>query len=215
MNSFSSNSRIQKQINFRNIMIMIIALILIIVILFGLLIYFNYNSLVSSPEEENNNNETKKEVKKEVQDYSTNDNNYDNKEEDKIVKPKKVTIDTFLYDAVIRMSDSDIEDIEKADFDDEKVEKLIIDRFIKKTENKASFYYNRVYNSTKNRLRVKNYLDTIIGNMQTGNHNKLKKIIGHSKTVTGGRNLNNVSIFIDKILKELAVNEKKYLKDEN
>ena len=33
--------------------------------------------------------------------------------------------------------------------------------------------------------------------------------------VTGGRNLNNVSIFIDKILKELAVNQKKYLKDEN
>ena len=206
----SSNSRIQKQINFRNIMIMIIALILIIVILFGLLIYFNYNSLVSSPEEEKNNNENEKEV----QDYSASDSNYDNKEEDKIVKPKKVTIDTFLYDAVIRMSDSDIEDIEKADFDDEKVEKLIRDRFIKKTENKASFYYNRVYNSTKNRLRVKNYLDTIIGNMQTGNHNKLKKIIGHSEMVTGGRNLNNVSIFIDKILKELAVNEKKYLKDE-
>ena len=206
----SSNSRIQKQINFRNIMIMIIALILIIVILFGLLIYFNYNSLVSSPEEEKNNNENEKEV----QDYISNDSNYDNKEEDKIVKPKKVTIDTFLYDAVIRMSDSDIEDIEKADFDDEKVEKLIRDRFIKKTENKASFYYNRVYNSTKNRLRVKNYLDTIIGNMQTGNHNKLKKIIGHSEMVTGGRNLNNVSIFIDKILKELAVNEKKYLKDE-
>ena len=211
MNSSSSNSRIQKQINFRNIMIMIIVLILIIVILFGLLIYFNYNSLVSSSEEEKNNNETEKEI----QDYISNDSNYDNKEEDKIVKPKKVTIDTFLYDAVIRMSDSDIEDIEKADFDDEKVQKLIRDRFIKKTENKASFYYNRVYNSTKNRLRVKNYLDTIIGNMQTGNHNKLKKIIGHSEMVTGGRNLNNVSIFIDKILKELAVNQKKYLKDEN
>ena len=207
----SSSSRIQKQINFRNIMIMIIVLILIIVILFGLLIYFNYNSLVSSSEEEKNNNETEKEI----QDYISNDSNYDNKEEDKIVKPKKVTIDTFLYDAVIRMSDSDIEDIEKADFDDEKVQKLIRDRFIKKTENKASFYYNRVYNSTKNRLRVKNYLDTIIGNMQTGNHNKLKKIIGHSEMVTGGRNLNNVSIFIDKILKELAVNQKKYLKDEN
>lgn len=211
MNSYSSNSRIQKQINFRNIMIMIVVLILIIVILFGFLIYFNYNSLVSSSsDEENNNNETKKEV----QDYISNDSNYDNKEEDKIVKPKKVTIDTFLYDAVIRMSDSDIEDIENAEFDDEKVEKLIRNRFIKKTENKASFYYNRVYNSTKNRLRVKNYLDTIIGNMQTGNHNKLKKIIGHSEIVTGGRNLNNVSIFIDKILKELAVNHKKYLKDE-
>ena len=36
-----SNSRIQKQINFRNIMIMFVILILIIVILFGLLIYFN------------------------------------------------------------------------------------------------------------------------------------------------------------------------------
>ena len=205
----SSNSRIQKQINFRNIMIMFVILILIIVILFGLLIYFNYNSLVSSSDNTNNNPE------KEVQDYISNDSNYDNKEEDKIVKPKKVTIDTFLYDAVIRMSDSDIEDIEKADFDDEKVEKLIRNRFVKKTENKASFYYNRVYNSTKNRLRVKNYLDTIIGNMQTGPHNKLKKIIGHSEMVTGGRNLNNVSIFIDKILKELAVNHKKYLKDEN
>lgn len=207
-----SNSRIQKQINFRNIMIMFVILILIIVILFGLLIYFNYNSLVSSSD---NTNTTNNNTEKEIQQHVSKNSNYDNKEEDKIVKPKKVTIDTFLYDAVIRMSDSDIEDIEKADYDDEKVEKLIRSRFIKKTENKASFYYNRVYNSTKNRLRVKNYLDTIIGNMQTGPHNKLKQIIGHSEMVTGGRNLNNVSIFIDKILKELAVNRKKYLKDEN
>lgn len=207
-----SNSRIQKQINFRNIMIMFVILILIIVILFGLLIYFNYNSLVSSSD---NTNTTNNNTEKEIQPHVSKNSNYDNKEEDKIVKPKKVTIDTFLYDAVIRMSDSDIEDIEKADYDDEKVEKLIRSRFIKKTENKASFYYNRVYNSTKNRLRVKNYLDTIIGNMQTGPHNKLKQIIGHSEMVTGGRNLNNVSIFIDKILKELAVNRKKYLKDEN
>lgn len=207
-----SNSRIQKQINFRNIMIMFVILILIIVILFGLLIYFNYNSLVSSSD---NTNTTNNNPEKEIQPHVSKNSNYDNKEEDKIVKPKKVTIDTFLYDAVIRMSDSDIEDIEKADYDDEKVEKLIRSRFIKKTENKASFYYNRVYNSTKNRLRVKNYLDTIIGNMQTGPHNKLKQIIGHSEMVTGGRNLNNVSIFIDKILKELAVNRKKYLKDEN
>jgi hypothetical protein len=207
-----SNSRIQKQINFRNIMIMFVILILIIVILFGLLIYFNYNSLVSSSD---NTNTTNNNPEKEIQTHVSKNSNYDNKEEDKIVKPKKVTIDTFLYDAVIRMSDSDIEDIEKADYDDEKVEKLIRSRFIKKTENKASFYYNRVYNSTKNRLRVKNYLDTIIGNMQTGPHNKLKQIIGHSEMVTGGRNLNNVSIFIDKILKELAVNRKKYLKDEN
>lgn len=206
-----SNSRIQKQINFRNIMIMFVILILIIVILFGLLIYFNYNSLVSSSDNTNTTNNPEKEI----QTHVSKNSNYDNKEEDKIVKPKKVTIDTFLYDAVIRMSDSDIEDIEKADYDDEKVEKLIRSRFIKKTENKASFYYNRVYNSTKNRLRVKNYLDTIIGNMQTGPHNKLKQIIGHSEMVTGGRNLNNVSIFIDKILKELAVNRKKYLKDEN
>lgn len=208
----NSNSRIQKQINFRNIMIMFVILILIIVILFGLLIYFNYNSLVSSSSDNTTNNNN---PEKEIQPHVSKNSNYDNKEEDKIVKPKKVTIDTFLYDAVIRMSDSDIEDIEKADYDDEKVEKLIRSRFIKKTENKASFYYNRVYNSTKNRLRVKNYLDTIIGNMQTGPHNKFKKIIGHSEMVTGGRNLNNVSIFIDKILKELAVNRKKYLKDEN
>ncbi len=202
MNSSSSNSRIQKQINFRNIMIMIIILILIIVILFGLLIYFNYNSLVSSSEisDNKNNNES-----------STNEV----KIEDEADESKEVTLDTFLYDAVIRMSDSDIEDIEKADFDNKKVEKLIKDRFIKKTENKASFYYSRVYNPTKNRLRVKNYIDTIIGNMQNGDHNKLKQIIGHNKIVTINNNLNNVSIFVDKILKELASNEKKYLKDKN
>ena len=198
MNSSSSNSRIQKQINFRNIMIMIIILILIIVILFGLLIYFNYNSLVSSSEISNNESSTN-EVKI----------------EDEAVESKEVTLDTFLYDAVMRMSDSDIEDIEKAEFDNKKVEKLIKDRFIKKTENKASFYYNRVYNPTKNRLRVKNYIDTIIGNMQNGDHNKLKQIIGHNKIVTINNNLNNVSIFVDKILKELASNEKKYLKDKN
>tara|TARA_B100001287_G_scaffold260013_1_gene247711 strand:+ start:810 stop:1361 length:552 start_codon:yes stop_codon:yes gene_type:complete len=183
-------------------MIMIIILILIIVILFGLLIYFNYNSLVSSSEisDNKNNNES-----------STNEV----KIEDEADESKEVTLDTFLYDAVIRMSDSDIEDIEKADFDNKKVEKLIKDRFIKKTENKASFYYSRVYNPTKNRLRVKNYIDTIIGNMQNGDHNKLKQIIGHNKIVTINNNLNNVSIFVDKILKELASNEKKYLKDKN
>ena len=202
MNSSSSNSRIQKQINFRNIMIMFVILISIIVILFGLLIYFNYNSLVSSSEisDNKNNNES-----------STNEV----KIEDEADESKEVTLDTFLYDAVIRMSDSDIEDIEKADFDNKKVEKLIKDRFIKKTENKASFYYSRVYNPTKNRLRVKNYIDTIIGNMQNGDHNKLKQIIGHNKIVTINNNLNNVSIFVDKILKELASNEKKYLKDKN
>ena len=47
------------------------------------------------------------------------------------------------------MNDNDIEDIESNEFDDKKVEKLIIDRFIKNNEKKASFYYNRVYNSTK------------------------------------------------------------------
>ena len=188
----NSNTHIQRQINFRNIMIMFIILIVIIVILFALLIYFNYNSLVPSSRSSSNNRNSEQESEPEL----------------RVVEPKEVTLDTFLYDAVIRMSDSDIEDIEKADFDNEKVKKLIKDRFVKKTEKKASFYYNRVYNSTKNRLRVKNYLDTIIGNMQTGNHNKLKKIIGHSEMVTGGRNLNNVSIFIDKILKELAVNQK-------
>ena len=111
------------------------------------------------------------------------------------------------------MNDNDIEDIESNDFDDKKVEKLIIDRFIKNNEKKASFYYNRVYNSTKKRLRVKNYLATIINNLSKEYYDKLKIKIGHGETVSGGQNLKNVSIFIDKILKELAANKKKYLKD--
>lgn len=199
----NSNAHIQRQINFRNIMIMFIILIVIIVILFALLIYFNYNSLVpSSRSISNNRNSEQVSVSESEPELRT-------------VESKEVTLDTFLYDAVIRMSDSDIEDIEKADFDNEKVKKLIKDRFINKTEKKASFYYNRVYNSTKSRMRVKNYLDRLIGNMKNGDHNKLKQIIGHNEIVESGVNLNNVSIFIDKILKELAANQRKYLKDTN
>ena len=198
----NSNAHIQRQLNFRNIMIMFIILIVIIVILFALLIYFNYNSLVPSSRSSSNNRNSEQVSESESE------------PELRVVEPKEVTLDTFLYDAVIRMSDSDIEDIEKADFDNEKVKKLIKDRFIKKTEKKASFYYNRVYNSTKSRMRVKNYLDGLIGNMKNGDHNKLKQIIGHNEIVESGVNLNNVSIFIDKILKELAVNRKKYLKDQ-
>ena len=201
----NSNAHIQRQINFRNIMIMFIILIVIIVILFSLLIYFNYNSLVPSSRSSSNNQNSEQELESESEPEP----------ELRVVEPKEVTLDTFLYDAVIRMSDSDIEDIEKADFDNEKVKKLIKDRFIKKTEKKASFYYNRVYNSTKNRMRVKNYLDGLIGNMKNGDHNKLKQIIGHNEIVESGVNLNNVSIFIDKILKELAANQRKYLKDQN
>ena len=201
----NSNAHIQRQINFRNIMIMFIILIVIIVILFALLIYFNYNSLVPSSRSSSNNQNSEQELESESEPEP----------ELRVVEPKEVTLDTFLYDAVIRMSDSDIEDIEKADFDNEKVKKLIKDRFIKKTEKKASFYYNRVYNSTKNRMRVKNYLDGLIGNMKNGDHNKLKQIIGHNEIVESGVNLNNVSIFIDKILKELAANQRKYLKDQN
>ena len=196
----NSNAHIQRQINFRNIMIMFIILIVIIVILFALLIYFNYNSLVPSSRSSSNNRNSEQVSESEP--------------ELRVVEPKEVTLDTFLYDAVIRMSDSDIEDIEKADFDNEKVKKLIKDRFVKKTEKKASFYYNRVYNSTKSRMRVKNYLDGLIGNMKNGDHNKLKQIIGHNEIVESGVNLNNVSIFIDKILKELAANQRKYLKDQ-
>lgn len=203
----NSNAHIQRQINFRNIMIMFIILIVIIVILFALLIYFNYNSLVPSSRSSSNNQNSEQELESESESES--------EPELRVVEPKEVTLDTFLYDAVIRMSDSDIEDIEKADFDNEKVKKLIKDRFIKKTEKKASFYYNRVYNSTKNRMRVKNYLDGLIGNMKNGDHNKLKQIIGHNEIVESGVNLNNVSIFIDKILKELAANQRKYLKDQN
>ena len=199
----NSNAHIQRQINFRNIMIMFIILIVIIVILFALLIYFNYNSLVPSSRSSSNNRNSEQVSESESE------------PELRVVEPKEVTLDTFLYDAVIRMSDSDIEDIEKAVFDNEKVKKLIKDRFIKKTEKKASFYYNRVYNTTKSRMRVKNYLDGLIGNMKNGDHNKIKQIIGHNEIVESGVNLNNVSIFIDKILKELATNQRKYLKDQN
>ena len=196
-------NRIEKKINFRNIILLIIILIIILIVLFSLLIYLNYDKLSG------NKNESKSSKTNE----SHINNNYNNKEEDKIVKPKKVTIDTFIYDSVIRMNDNDIEYIESNDFDDKKVEKLIIDRFIKNNEKKASFYYNRVYNSTKKRLRVKNYLATIIKNLSKEYYDKLKIKIGHSETVSGGQNLKNVSIFIDKILKELAANKKKYLKD--
>ena len=131
------------------------------------------------------------------------------KREDEVLGKKKVTLDTFLYDLVIRIPNRDINLLENYNLKADLVTELIEDRFID-GPSETDILYTKVYNSSKKRLTVKNFFNALITNFQDNKYKMMLKKIGNGETLTGTQNLNNVSIFIDRVIEELISNHKKY-----